>query len=123
MIVLDVTDMGWDEQADFTIENNFWPEHLGRQAVGFAEASGCGWRFVPSDPDNVPSYVDGAHLIAEEAEADESWEYDERNLPCFSFCLPVRGDMHSDRGVLARRDSFERYIRALSGLVRALCAE
>ena len=52
VIVLDVTDMGWAENSDFTIENNFWSETLGQKIIASAESSGFNWRFVPSDPDD-----------------------------------------------------------------------
>ena len=52
-----------------------------------------------------------------EADEDESWEYDEADLPCFSFCLPTRGEMHSDEGILARVASFRRYTEVLERLL------
>ena len=55
---------------------------------------------------------------------DETWEYDEMGVPCFSLCVPVKGDMHSGEGVLMRKESFGRYVEALwlaaSHLARAM---
>ena len=116
IVVLDVTDEGWEDRADFTVENDFWREPLARKVVSFAESTGCRWRFVPSDLQAIPACLDAARLVPREAEPDESWQYDEHHLPCFSFCLPVRGEMHSDEGVLVRKASFEQYCQALQEL-------
>lgn len=126
VIVLDVTDMGWADGAAFTLENNFWNDALGRAAVESAERiareSGVVWRFVPSDPERIPPYVPEDCAVHEEAEPDESWEYDELDVPCFSFCLPVKGEMHSNAGCRAREASYHAYARALSALTEALSA-
>lgn len=115
-IVLDVTDMGWDENVQFTIENNFWEDPLGREVIRAAKESGCEWRFVPSDENDIPGYIPKANLIPEEADCDESWEYDEENVECFSLCIPVNGNMHSDSGVLLRKTAVDGYLRFLREL-------
>lgn len=118
--VLDVTDMGWEEAADFTIENNFWTADQGRHVIAAAMGSRGSWRFVPEDEDEIPAYVPREFVIPEEAEPDESWEYDEQDQPCFSLCLPVCGPMHSSQGVLARKNSCLRYLEALEQIARAM---
>ena len=118
-IVLDVTDMGWKDNAYFTVENNFWHDDFGRKIIKLAENSDCNWYFVPSDPNNIPKYVDNKHIIPLEAEEDESWEYDEFNIECFSFCLPVYGNMHSNKGVLARKASLEKYTLILEQMLKS----
>lgn len=119
-IVLDVTDMGWNEMAAFTVENNFWSESLGHQVVLCAAETGATWRFVPSDEDDIPRYIASGCIIPEEAECDESWEYDEHNWPCFSLCIPIRGPMHSSVGVLARKDSCHIYMDVLARIAACL---
>lgn len=119
-LVLDVTDMGWEDGADFTVENNFWSDGLGHRVVGAAEATGACWKFVPSDVDEIPSFVEPSLVIAEEATEDESWEYDEYDWNCFSLCLPVDGPMHSSAGVLARKAGVQAYIQALRNITIAL---
>lgn len=116
-VVLDVTDMGWKEEAGFTVENNFWDDARGRRVIERVGRLSADWRFVPEDPDDIPDYVPPDRVIPSEAEADESWELDEMDVSCFSLCLPVRGNMHSDRGVLARRASFDAYRSALSAIL------
>lgn len=120
VIVLDVTDMGWDEGADFTVENNFWNKSLGTAVIDAVDSNNAGWRFVPSDPSNIPDFVPKEKTIFVEAEGDESWEYDELGIKCFSLCLPICGEMHSDRGVLARKRSFEIYGNVLKNIANAI---
>ena len=116
-VVLDVTDMGWDEYASFTIENNFWKDAQGRRVIERCRRLPSEWRFVPEDPDDVPAYIPSERVIPVEADEDESWELDELDVHCFSLCLPVNGDMHSDAGVLARRTSFPNYCDALEAVL------
>ena len=120
IVVLDVTEMAWDAKADFTVENDFFDDEIGEKIVRAAKASGYTWRYVPADPDDVPPYVPRNCLIPEEADEDESWDYDEERQQCFSYCLPVSGDMHSDAGVLARKVSFERYYETLIRLMQVM---
>ena len=126
-VVLDVTDMGYEEGCLFTIENDFSiPGAVAKAVVDAAEGTGARWGFVASDPGRIPRLIPKERIIRDgrgvpcEAECDESWEYDERNVPCFSLCIPVRGDMHGNGGVAVREDAPEAYIRALGALTKAL---
>ena len=118
IFVLDVTDMAWNEQADFTIENDLWNDDcLGRRIIAIAENLQYCWRFVPSDPSDVPDYININNIIFEEAAEDESWDYDDEEIDCCSICIPIQGNMHSNRGVLARKTSLYRYIELLNELL------
>lgn len=120
IIVLDVTDMGWREKDYFTIENNFLSKNTGKVVAFSASKVSERWHFVPFDVDNIPNYMRDKNCIFVEAQADESWEYDEWNLECFSLCLPVSGDMHSNKGVLVLCESYENYKIALETIVMSL---
>ncbi|WP_034447839.1 hypothetical protein [Butyrivibrio sp. AE2032] len=124
LFVLDVTDEGWSdvrsESASFTIENDFWDEYYGEKIVSNAIKSGHNWKFVPGDPSDVPSYVPVANLIRKEAAEDESWDYDEKDIDCCSFCLPVKGEMHSNVGVFAWESSFEDYTEVLNDVLNLI---
>ena len=59
-------------------------------------------------------------VFVKDAEADESWQYDEYDLNCFSFCLPCHspsGDMHDDSGVVVRLNDLAIYSDALCKLL------
>ncbi len=117
VFVLDVTEEGWSSRADFTIENDFWDEAFGKEAVDLAERTGYPWRYVPGELDEIPDYIPRDRIISVEAYEDESWEYDEADLPCFSLCLPTKGEMHSDDGILVRETSFRRYTEVLERML------
>ncbi len=55
-----------------------------------------------------------------DAAADDSWQYDEHGLTCFSLCLPCRNlgaDMHDDDGVSVRAESLIPYAEALDRIL------
>jgi len=120
IIVLDVTDMGWQNEACFSVENNFWSEQFGRAVTDAVKAAGHRWVFVPSDTDDIPEYVPVQCVIHDEAEEDESWEYDDHKIECFSLCLPVKGDMHSSQGVIAKKKDCLIYVKMLKDIVCAI---
>lgn len=98
-IVLDVTEEGWEEGYPFTVEND-----LGIDIV-------TGYNIIKS----LEPYNDQYKLV-HDAEPDESWDYDEAEIPCFTLCLPIYGDMHGEEGVLARKTSLPVYCEVLSKL-------
>lgn len=120
IFVLDVTEEGWDQGADFTIENDFWDEAPGNAIIETAKSSGYLWLFVPGDLYDIPTAVPKDRILYQEAAEDESWEYDEADLSCFSFCLPIKGEMHSNSGVYARALSFQRYTEVLERMLISL---
>lgn len=91
-IVLDVTEEGWERQSLFTVENDL--------GIDIFTAH----RLV-----EILKPYDGKYSYVHDAEPDESWDYDEYGIPCFTLCAPILGDMHSDDGVLLRKESFPAY--------------
>ena len=120
IFVLDVTSEGWDTESDFTVENDFWNDDFGKMVIDVILKTGRSWRFVPGDPLNIPNYIPRHNVIQIEAYSDESWEYDEADIPCFSFCLPSKGDMHDNAGILVREASFRNYTDTLGKLLTEL---
>lgn len=117
VFVLDVTGEGWKTGADFTVENDFWYDDFGKRVVGLAVKTGYPWNYVPGDCDDIPAYIPKERIVRVEAFADESWEYSAAGLPCFSLCLPTKGKMHHNDGILVRTASFLRYTRVLEKLL------
>ena len=117
VFVLDVTEVGWNKEADFTIENDFWDDYFGRKLVDLAQQTGFSWRYVPGELDDIPRYIPKDRIEHIEAYDDESWDYDEADIPCFSLCLPTKGEMHCNDGVLARVRSFGRYTEVLGKML------
>ena len=119
-IVLDVTNEGWKEKVAFTVENNFWDDELGQKVIDTVQRTGYKWQFVPENENNIPEYIPSESVVPTSSEADESWEYDEEAIKCFSLCLPVKGEMHSDKGVKARIRSLVQYKEMLKALLVTL---
>lgn len=118
-IVTDVTEEAFDD-AYVTLENNFWEENDGKKLVSIIERIVRKWKFVPEDPCDIPWYIPQHAVIPQESAEDESWDYDEEEVPACSICVPVRGDMHSDAGVLMKAESFEYYINYLGKILVTL---
>lgn len=102
-IVLDVTEEGWTKEHPFTIEND-----LGIDLF-------TGHKII----ETVKPF-EGSYTFVHDAEPDESWDYDEEDIPCFTLCIPIKGDMHSDDGVLTRKSSLPIYSKVLSLLAEAI---
>lgn len=108
VLVLDVTNEGWEDEAAFSIENDCGFDIItGYHIVGLLQAS------------------DTPCVFVHEAEPDETWEYskgigpDMPGIPCLSLCLPVCGNMHGDDGVLLRKSSVIPYEDILRNLANA----
>lgn len=102
-IVQDVTNEGWESGALFTIENDSGFDIL------------RAYNIVSS----LETY-NGKFAFRHDAEPDESWNYAERGIPCLTLCAPVGGDMHSDEGVLLRKESAMEYCDALAHLANIM---
>ena len=64
---------------------------------------------------------DGRFAFKHNALPDESWDYAECGIPSLTLCVPVGGELHSDAGVLLRKESALEYCRVLpllAGLLR-----
>lgn len=96
-IVQDVTNVGWESGALFTIEND------------------CGIDLITAY--NMVSLLEpynGKFAFRHFAEPDESWDYAECGVPCFTLCAPVGGNLHGDDGVLLRKESAAEYCKVLA---------
>ncbi len=102
-VVLDVTEVGWEKKCPFTIENDLGVDiETGYEIIKEFKAWGYNYEFV------------------HDAEPDESWEYDEADIPCLTLCIPIKGDMHSDAGCFSRKESLPIYSEAIVKLLKAI---
>ena len=102
-LVLDVTNVGGDENHYFAVENDFGIDLLTAHRIVEGLASYT----------NLYSYLHNA-------EPDESWDYSEYGIPCMTLSATVAGNMHSDEGVLVHRNTFEVYCNALQKVLEVL---
>ena len=103
-LVQDVTNEGWESGALFTLENDLGIDIL------------TGYNIISS----LEKY-DGRFAFKHNALPDESWDYAECGIPSLTLCVPVGGDLHSDAGVLLRKESTWEYCRVLPLLAGLLC--
>lgn len=95
VIVIDVTEEGWDEKSDYSFENSCnnsdWTAQI-RTKLGATA---------------FKSHIEGNN------EDDETCEYSSEGFECFSLCIPTKGHMHSNKGLKARIKTFNNYIECL----------
>lgn len=106
VISLDLTEESYG-CSHYTIENYFIESEHNNALLSFSREQEL--RAYLSDILVAPTFV-------EDGEADESWQYDEHDLNCFSLCLPcalLGTDMHQDCGVMVYRESFEEFATVL----------
>ena len=113
VITMDLTEESFGRS--FTAENVFEKKHPGDEAL---------FEFLTRrDLRNyVEALIPGIRVI-KNGDPDESWQYDEHDLNCFSFCLPCRllgEDMHDSIGVALTFESILEYATALNELVVAI---
>ena len=104
VLVLDVTNVGWESGTLFTLENDLGIDIL------------TGYNIISS----LEQYG-GRFAFKHNAEPDESWDYADCGIPCFTLCVPVGGELHSDAGVLLRKESALEYCNVLAHLAWMLC--
>ncbi|MGL5937203.1 MAG: hypothetical protein ACRCY5_00525 [Phocaeicola sp.] len=95
VIVTEVTEEGWEENASFTIENDLnidlWKAH---RLVNLLA------------PYKYP--------LIHQAEPDESWSYGEMEYASLTLSVPVLGEMHNQEGVVARKKDLPIYCEVLA---------
>lgn len=103
VLVQDVTNVGWERGALFTIENDACIDIL------------TGYGIVSS----LEPYS-GRFAFSHNAEPDESWCYAEYGIPCLTLCVPSCGELHGDAGVLIRKESAMEYCNVLHMLASVI---
>ena len=68
----------------------------------------------------IPDFVPRRNLIPVEADCDESDDYDDEKVYACSICVPVKGEMHCNDGVLMYADAFRTYTETLGEILCGL---
>ncbi len=116
VIILDLTEESF-ATAHFTVENYFIKRQHGDSLLRFAQRRELK-NYLRAILDDPPCIAD--------AEPDETWQYEEHDLNCFTLCLPCKvlgEDMHDDCGVVIQTDSFPRYADALERVTTSICRD
>ena len=102
-VVLDVTNTGWENGACLALENDLGVDLLtAHRIVETVDSVGVKYEFK------------------HDAEPDESWDYNDYGIPALSLCVPVGGDLHSDKGVHLCKESLAHYMETLSVILNNL---
>ncbi len=96
-IVTDTTEAGWESDCPFTIENDYNIDIL------------TGYRIIETLKE-----IDSDYEYIHQSLPDETWDYAEQNIPCFSLCLSVQGELHSNKGCITKQSSLPIYCQVLS---------
>lgn len=104
-LVLDVTNEGWDKQRLVALENDLGIDLL------------MAHRLIETMKPYQKQYAYLHH-----AEPDETWDYDEYDIPSLTLSVPVGGNMHSDEGVYVRKTSFPLYCEVLQKLATTIAS-
>ena len=116
VLTLDLTEEFFG-RTHFSIENCFIEQTATKSVLRFdrkAELKHYLRSFVETD------------AFLRDADPDESWQYDEHDLNCFSLCLPCRvlgRDMHASQGVTIRAESPQAYLDALTRLAHGIAGD
>jgi hypothetical protein len=111
VISLDITEEEYGKS--YTIENLFTEKFLRKDKKLHFKGQNNLADYLSEIVPKTPIIIDG--------EADESWQYSEYDLNCFSFCIPCKvlgEDMHDNEGVSIVRTSIPHYANALSSIVK-----
>lgn len=97
-IVLDVTNTGWEEGCDYTIENCYLTKRMYKNLF-FNSMSGR-WKIIPEDREMLKGILYTNGYYTENASIkNECDDYRECGVYCFSFCLPVEGSIKKEEGL------------------------
>lgn len=101
-ITLDVTYEGYEEHADYSIENIFFNKDT---VAKVSEAL---------------KVTQGKRVVTPRGLPDEAWVYGSEKRQSCSVCVPTKGAMHSNSGLNMRSESFMRYVDAVKNIASSI---
>lgn len=118
VIVTDITEKGYPDRS-YTFENLFRRKNRQTGLMKFSRRKEMK-HYLRSIM--MPAWL----MFVDDAEEDESWEYDEYDLNVASLCLPcqpIDGDMHSNAGVRIQEKAVEEYCNGLCALASGIAED
>lgn len=99
-IVLDVTNTGWEEECDYTVENCYLTRrmysNLKSVLVGPFTGGSREWKIIPEDRQLLKGILYTDKCFATNAPRGKECDFfQECGVKCFSFCLPVEEKFES----------------------------
>ncbi|MBQ7934248.1 MAG: hypothetical protein IJ327_05635 [Lachnospiraceae bacterium] len=99
-IVLDVTNTGWEEKSDFTVENCCLTQRMYKNLVSILHRGSGKWQIIPEDRQMLKGILfSEEHFSATVSRRNDCDYYRECGIKGFGFCLPVEGTITNDEGL------------------------
>jgi putative aminopeptidase FrvX len=117
VVSLDITNRGYRNHG-YTVENYFVKKGMGKAFYRKKQLKNYLVELLEKKK------VKTIHHVS--ADPDDTWQFDEHNLNCFTLCLPSRNIaehddwMHDDMGVIVKKSALKEYSQALLKLLRRL---
>ena len=110
-IVLDVTNTGWEEECDFTVENCYLTKRMYKNLVSILHGGRSTWKIIPEDRQMLKGILfDKKYFTKKLSRENECDYYKECGVYSFSFCLPVKEDIIKDGDVKIDMDRLGWYM-------------
>ncbi len=99
-IVLDVTNTGWEEGCDYTVENCYLTQRMYKNLVSGLHWRSRGWKIIPEDRQMLKGILfSEEYFTTNDSRRNDCDYYRECGIHCFSFCLPVERSIRSGEGL------------------------
>ena len=99
-IVLDVTNTGWEEKCDFTVENCCLTQRMYKNLISALHGGRNKWKIIPEDRLLLKGILFSDEYFTSNAPRKNDCDYyRDGKVNCFSFCLPVEGNISNDEGI------------------------
>lgn len=120
VVSLDITNRGYRNHG-YTVENYFVKKGMGKAFYRKKQLKNYLVELLEKKK------VKTIHHVS--ADPDDTWQFDEHNLNCFTLCLPSRNIaehddwMHDDMGVIVKKSALKEFSQALLKLLRRLAKD